>query len=175
MHGEISGTVIGDFEQLEDIATPADSPLRIGKESRHYDICLDHTGEPYCILVNSDNGHDMSRPEDESPEPRLAIVYFDFESDDETILEGLSEQVLRVFQRQPDRCHAFRAVISGRSMFLAAVDRGGFYLSKTFDIHDEPAKFIQVIAGMFVADREALAFDKAMFCTDVYDNPVPRS
>ena len=104
--------------------TPIDLPLRVGKKSRHYDLCLSHTGEPYCAPVKSVNGHDMSCHEDEGPEPRFIIVHFDFKPDKGNVLEGLSEQALRVLQRQPDRYHVLGAVILRR---FWAISHGARY------------------------------------------------
>ncbi|KAG9230390.1 hypothetical protein BJ875DRAFT_487995 [Amylocarpus encephaloides] len=62
-------------------------------------------------------------------------------------LVQLAGYAREVFGSQPDRRFVLGFTIYGSLMRLWVFDRSGLYSSKKFDIHEEPERFVKVIAG----------------------------
>ncbi|RMZ89596.1 hypothetical protein DV736_g3180, partial [Chaetothyriales sp. CBS 134916] len=75
-----------------------------------------------------------------------------------TLLQ-ISRYVRDVFSCQPTRRYVHAFTICGREMEAWVFDRSGPYSPGPFDIHDEPERFIQVIAGYCMMNEEELGLD----------------
>lgn len=64
-----------------------------------------------------------------------------------------------VFKAQPRRRFMHGFTLRRTSMELYVFDRSGAYSAKSFDIHDEPQRFIQAFAGYCMMSDEELGMD----------------
>ncbi|KEF50785.1 uncharacterized protein A1O9_13163, partial [Exophiala aquamarina CBS 119918] len=78
-----------------------------------------------------------------------------------TLLQ-ISRYVRDVFSCQPTRRYVHAFTICGREMEAWVFDRSGPYSPGPFDIHDEPERFIQVIAGYSMMNEEEQGLDTFM-------------
>ncbi|KAH8753314.1 FunK1 protein kinase [Diaporthe sp. PMI_573] len=79
-----------------------------------------------------------------------------------TLLQ-IGRYVRDVFSCQPTRRYVHAFTICGRQMEVWVFDRSGCYSPGAFDIHEEPERFIQVIAGYTMMNEEELGLD---ICTE---------
>lgn len=75
-----------------------------------------------------------------------------------TLLQ-IGRYVRDVFSCQPTRRYVHAFTICGREMEVWVFDRSGCYSPGPFDIHKEPERFIQVIAGYTMMNEEELGLD----------------
>ncbi|KAH8751100.1 hypothetical protein F5883DRAFT_472292 [Diaporthe sp. PMI_573] len=75
-----------------------------------------------------------------------------------TLLQ-IGRYVRDVFSCQPTRRYVHAFTICGRQMEVWVFDRSGCYSPGAFDIHEEPERFIQVIAGYTMMNEEELGLD----------------
>jgi hypothetical protein len=75
-----------------------------------------------------------------------------------TLLQ-IGRYVRDVFSCQPTRRYVHAFTICGREMEVWVFDRSGCYSPGYFDIHEEPERFIQVIAGYTMMNEEELGLD----------------
>ena len=75
-----------------------------------------------------------------------------------TLLQ-IGRYVRDVFSCQPTRWYVHAFTICGRDMEFWVFDRSGCYSPGSFDIHEEPKRFIQVIAGYTMMNEEELGLD----------------
>ncbi|KAN0071182.1 hypothetical protein V8E54_010613 [Elaphomyces granulatus] len=75
-----------------------------------------------------------------------------------TLLQ-IGRYVRDVFSCQPTRRYVHAFTICGRDMEAWVFDRSGCYSPGSFDIHKEPKRFIQVIAGYTMMNEEELGLD----------------
>ncbi|KAG6230615.1 hypothetical protein E4U34_000091 [Claviceps purpurea] len=75
------------------------------------------------------------------------------------ILLQLGSVVREVFARQPTRrfIHAF--TLTGTTMETWVFDRSGPYSGTTFNVHEEPERFVQVLCGYLMMGDEELGLD----------------
>ncbi|KAG6181527.1 hypothetical protein E4U36_004017 [Claviceps purpurea] len=75
------------------------------------------------------------------------------------ILLQLGSAVREVFARQPTRrfIHAF--TLTGTTMETWVFDRSGPYSGTTFNVHEEPERFVQVLCGYLMMGDEELGLD----------------
>ncbi|KAG6130388.1 hypothetical protein E4U28_007436 [Claviceps purpurea] len=75
------------------------------------------------------------------------------------ILLQLGSAVREVFARQPTRrfIHAF--TLTGTTMETWVFDRSGPYSGTTFNVHEEPERFVQVLCGYLMMSDEELGLD----------------
>ncbi|PGH23710.1 hypothetical protein AJ80_02316 [Polytolypa hystricis UAMH7299] len=74
-------------------------------------------------------------------------------------LVQIARYVRDVLTCQPTRRYVHAFTICGREMELWVFDRSGCYSSGPFDIHDEPRKFVQVMAGYIMMGEDELGLD----------------
>lgn len=67
--------------------------------------------------------------------------------------------VRNVFASQPTRLFVHAFTLTGTEMETWVFDRSGPYSGNTFDVHEEPEKFIQVICGYLMMSDEELGLD----------------
>ncbi|KAH8746090.1 serine/threonine-protein kinase Sgk2 [Diaporthe sp. PMI_573] len=67
--------------------------------------------------------------------------------------------VRNVFASQPTRLFVHAFTLTGTEMETWVFDRSGPYSGATFDIHEEPEKFIQVMCGYLMMSDEELGLD----------------
>ncbi|TWU78747.1 hypothetical protein ED733_006618 [Metarhizium rileyi] len=67
--------------------------------------------------------------------------------------------VRNVFASQPIRVFVHAFTLTGTEMETWVFDRSGPYSGATFDIHEEPEKFIQVMCGYLMMSNEELGLD----------------
>ncbi|KAI9834629.1 MAG: hypothetical protein M1826_000031 [Phylliscum demangeonii] len=70
-----------------------------------------------------------------------------------------SVHVRDIFTAQPTRRYVHSFVMCGSKLDLWVFDRAGPYSSGAFDIHDEPERFIRVMAGYAMMSDEELGLD----------------
>lgn len=75
-----------------------------------------------------------------------------------TLLQ-VGRYVRDVFSCQPTRRYVHAFTICGREMEVWVFDRSGCYSPRAFDIHKEPERFIQVIAGYAMMNEDELGLD----------------
>ncbi|KMU83322.1 hypothetical protein CIHG_01104 [Coccidioides immitis H538.4] len=75
-----------------------------------------------------------------------------------TLLQ-IARYVQDVFACQPTRRYVHAFTICGREMEVWVFDRSGCYSPGCFDIHDEPKRFVQVIAGYIMMNEDELGLD----------------
>ncbi|KAF2459673.1 hypothetical protein BDY21DRAFT_338901 [Lineolata rhizophorae] len=75
-----------------------------------------------------------------------------------TLLQ-IGRYVRDIFSCQPTRRYVHAFTICGREMEVWVFDRSGCYGPGAFDIHKEPERFIQVIAGYTMMNEEELGLD----------------
>ncbi|KAN0073910.1 hypothetical protein V8E54_007847 [Elaphomyces granulatus] len=75
-----------------------------------------------------------------------------------TLLQ-IGRYVRDVFSCQPTRRYVHAFTICGRDMEVWIFDRSGCYSPGSFNIHEEPKRFIQVIAGYTMMNEEELGLD----------------
>lgn len=75
-----------------------------------------------------------------------------------TLLQ-IGRYVRDVFSCQPTRRYIHAFTICGCEMEVWVFDRSGCYSPGAFDIHQEPGRFIQVIAGYTMMNEEELGLD----------------
>jgi protein kinase-like protein len=78
-----------------------------------------------------------------------------------TLLQ-IARYVRDAFSGQPARRYVHAFTICGRDMEVWVFDRSGCYSPGAFDIHREPERFIQVIAGYTMMNEEELGLDTLM-------------
>ncbi|KAF2458841.1 serine/threonine-protein kinase Sgk2 [Lineolata rhizophorae] len=74
-------------------------------------------------------------------------------------LVQLGRYVRDVFACQPTRRYVHAFTICGRKMDVWIFDRSGCYSPGPFDIHDEPERFVQVIASYTMMNEDELGLD----------------
>lgn len=67
--------------------------------------------------------------------------------------------VRNVFAAQPTRLFVHAFSLTGTEMETWVFDRSGPYSGATFDVHDEPEKFIQVMCGYLMMSNEEFGLD----------------
>lgn len=82
--------------------------------------------------------------------------------DKKATLLQLSRYVRDVFSHQPTRRYVHAFTICGCEMEAGILDRSGPYSPGSFDIHENPERFIQVIAGYSMVNEEELGLDTFM-------------
>jgi hypothetical protein len=92
----------------------------------------------------------------------------------QSILEDLAEDVMLIFENQPDRFFVLGIAICNTEMALAVFNRGGLVIGDWFDVHQQPTRFIHLIVGLTCVDRIGLGFDPCIDLTDV-DGPSSRT
>ncbi|KJZ68222.1 hypothetical protein HIM_12387 [Hirsutella minnesotensis 3608] len=75
-----------------------------------------------------------------------------------TLLQ-IGRYVRDVFSCQPTRRYVHAFTICGREMEVWVFDRSGCYSPGTFNIHENPERFVQVIAGYTMMSDEELGLD----------------
>jgi Fungal protein kinase len=80
-------------------------------------------------------------------------------SDKKGTLLQIGRYVRDVFSCQPTRRYVHAFAICGRDMEVWVFDRSGCYSPGVFDIHKDPQRFIQVIAGYAMMNEEELGLD----------------
>ncbi|KAG5916176.1 hypothetical protein E4U61_003882, partial [Claviceps capensis] len=63
------------------------------------------------------------------------------------LLLQLGSAVREVFARQPTRRFVHAFTLTGTTMETWAFDGSGTYSGATFNVHEEPEKFVQVLCG----------------------------
>ncbi|KAL8663744.1 MAG: hypothetical protein Q9168_008038, partial [Polycauliona sp. 1 TL-2023] len=71
----------------------------------------------------------------------------------------IARYVRDVFSIQPTRRYVHAFILRGNDMQAWVFDRSGPYSSTTFDIHEEPERFIRTIAGYVMMSDEELGLD----------------
>ncbi|KAI0400036.1 serine/threonine-protein kinase Sgk2 [Xylaria palmicola] len=71
----------------------------------------------------------------------------------------LGSAVRNVFAAQPTRLFVHAFTLTGTEMETWVFDRSGPYSGATFDIHEKPEKFIQVMCGYLMMSDEELGLD----------------
>ncbi|KAG6091235.1 hypothetical protein E4U30_007390 [Claviceps sp. LM220 group G6] len=71
----------------------------------------------------------------------------------------LGSAVLEVFARQPTRRFVHAFTLTGTTMETWVFDRSGPYSGATFNVHEEPEKFVQVLCGYLMMSDEELGLD----------------
>ena len=71
----------------------------------------------------------------------------------------ISRYVRDVFSHQPTRRFVHAFTLSGTEMETWVFDRSGPYSAKTFDVHEEPEKFVQIICGYVMMSDEELGLN----------------
>lgn len=66
---------------------------------------------------------------------------------------------VNVFAYQPTRLFVHAFTLTGTAMETWIFDRSGPYSGATFDIHEEPEKFIRVMCGYLMMSDEELGLD----------------
>ncbi|KAG6847924.1 hypothetical protein H0H93_004861, partial [Arthromyces matolae] len=78
-------------------------------------------------------------------------------------INQLMEYVRRIFREQLDRIFVPGLLFTGTQLAVWVVDRSGAVgMAKSFNIHEEPKKFIQVILGCSSLPPERLGWDSTM-------------
>ncbi|KAG6095123.1 hypothetical protein E4U31_006003 [Claviceps sp. LM219 group G6] len=75
------------------------------------------------------------------------------------LLLKLGSAVLEVFARQPTRRFVHAFTLTGTTMETWVFDRSGPYSGATFNVHEEPEKFVQVLCGYLMMSDEELGLD----------------
>ncbi|KAI0055625.1 hypothetical protein BV25DRAFT_1865750 [Artomyces pyxidatus] len=70
--------------------------------------------------------------------------------------------VRQALRTQHDRRFMYGLVFAKRKIVLWHVDRSGALASEAFDVHQEPNKFIQIVAGLMYMNPERLGWDPTM-------------
>lgn len=78
------------------------------------------------------------------------------EEHSKSLLLQLASIVRNIFANQPTRHFVHGFTLTGSVMECWVFDRSGPYSARPFNIHDEPRKFIEVIFGYLLMDREEL-------------------
>lgn len=74
-------------------------------------------------------------------------------------LVQVARYVRDIFAYQPTRRFVHAFTICGREMEVWVFDRSGCYSPGPFDIHQEPERFVRVIAGYTMMDEDELGLD----------------
>ena len=77
-------------------------------------------------------------------------------------LKASTEFVKRVFTEQPDWKHVMTAMLLHSKMCLALFNRAGVFVSKFFDIHDQPESFVRFVVGSVFMDYDNHGFDQSL-------------
>ncbi|KAG6074484.1 hypothetical protein E4U15_006122 [Claviceps sp. LM218 group G6] len=75
------------------------------------------------------------------------------------LLLKLGSAVREVFARQPTRRFVHAFTLTGKTMETWVFDRSGPYSGATFNVHEEPEKFVQVLCGYLMMSDEELGLD----------------
>ncbi|KAG5927317.1 hypothetical protein E4U60_000219 [Claviceps pazoutovae] len=75
------------------------------------------------------------------------------------LLLQLGSAVQEVFSRQPTRRFVHAFTLTGTTMETWVFDRSGPYSGATFNVHEEPEKFVQVLRGYLMMKDEELGLD----------------
>ena len=78
------------------------------------------------------------------------------EEHSKSLLLQLASVVRNVFANQPTRHFVHGFTLTGSVLESWVFDRSGPYSAKTFNIHDEPKRFIEVVFGYLLMDKEEL-------------------
>ncbi|ODA78142.1 hypothetical protein RJ55_06746 [Drechmeria coniospora] len=76
-----------------------------------------------------------------------------------TLWLQVGSAVRNVFSNQPTRLFAHSFTLTGAEMETWIFDRSGPYSGATFDVHEEPEKFIQIMCGYLMMSNEELGLD----------------
>ncbi|KAF2457385.1 hypothetical protein BDY21DRAFT_385711 [Lineolata rhizophorae] len=79
--------------------------------------------------------------------------------DPKSALLQIGRYVRDVFAHQPTRRFVHAFVLYGAMMEMWAFDRSGPYSAATFDVYEEPERFIQVLWGYVMMSHEELGLD----------------
>ena len=125
----------------------------------------------------SSNERSETRPgivliEDDSEEVKLwpkvlAIADFYDEGGLQQTLKRLIASANSIFGAQPDRVYLVGIIFNVSKATLVVFNRTGIFLSRQFDINNEPEKLLRVVGGLAFGDRECLGFDPTMQVTSV--------
>ncbi|KAG6300852.1 hypothetical protein E4U45_003641, partial [Claviceps purpurea] len=75
------------------------------------------------------------------------------------LLLQLGSAVREVFARQPTRHFVHAFTLTGKTMETWVFDRSGPYSGATFNVHEEPERFVQVLCGYLMMGDEELGLD----------------
>ncbi|KAG6263252.1 hypothetical protein E4U48_006844 [Claviceps purpurea] len=75
------------------------------------------------------------------------------------LLLKLGSGVREVFAQQPTRRFVHAFTLTGKTMETWVFDRSGPYSGATFNVHEEPEKFVQVLCGYLMMSDEELGLD----------------
>lgn len=139
---------------------PRNIPVREGHEHR---LAI--------MLIDSSVGDaDTDEPQEWSD----VFALTDFSCDDkesfDDILETIAHSASAIFLAQPDRRFVLSVSLRESMMTFAVFNRSGVFMSDVFDVHQEPERFIRIVAGMTFTDRDHIGLDRTMCLTD-FDGP----
>ncbi|KAG6134305.1 hypothetical protein E4U38_002448 [Claviceps purpurea] len=75
------------------------------------------------------------------------------------LLLKLGSAVREVFAQQPTRRFVHAFTLTGKTMETWVFDRSGPYSGATFNVHEEPEKFVQVLCGYLMMGDKELGLD----------------
>ncbi len=67
-----------------------------------------------------------------------------------------------IFRNQHNRRFVLGLRLLGTKMSLMYIDRSGVLVSSTFDVHEDPRRFIRVLAGLVYVDKKYLGYDTSV-------------
>lgn len=124
--------------------------------------------KPDIVLMNQHNADAEVAPGWDNV---LAVVELKLgQNPEQDPVEQLAQYARLVFGAQPDRFFMLGVAIIRTTMTFVVFNRSGLFVSDSFDVHEEPLRFMRVVAMMFLG-REYLGFAPRFDYTPVDGNP----
>ncbi|KAJ3548040.1 hypothetical protein NMY22_g1428 [Coprinellus aureogranulatus] len=87
----------------------------------------------------------------------------------EKIVEEMEPNARRIFRHQPNRSYVRSLLLTERHVVLVHFDRAGCQISPPINLHENPATFIRLVAGVSCANERLLGLDESVRSTEIGD------
>ena len=139
--------------------TSTSKDLTGSEAQRQVDLFVKPNDRGLSKVMHEPNDRDLSKVTHEWKDVEVIGELKESNNDKKATLLQIGRYVRDVFSSQPTRRYVHAFSLCGNSMEAWVFDRSGPFGMAAFDIHDEPERFIRMIAGYVMMSDDELGLD----------------